>query len=311
MAKAPEMESTLSETESIIAEYWDKIKQAMENENVRLREKAESESDQILSSARDEADVILLGARDEAEKLVKKTREEAAAARQETARLISEAREKASKVISEIIERGTAQAQNEFARAAADARSKTSLLLTQVSKTLEQIVAEAEGSIKAELERCTLIMVEAESNLQPLSQIPAPPKEIEPEPDPLSREAPRAKSLANDKPVSEKKEPAPPLAPEKKPSQGKNGEDDRLFKGRLKLEIASPYEKKTLEAVPGWLARIPGLRIISKGGYVGPNMWNAYSVELEQPMPLLKILVESAPLEDAVERNGIIILRLK
>jgi F0F1-type ATP synthase membrane subunit b/b' len=320
MAKVSESpEPAVSETEGIIQEYWDKIKQALEVETGKLKERAERESNQIMARAKEDADKalaearqearaesqrIIAEAREEAGVIVRESREEAQEARRESAGIISETREKASQIVTEVIERGTAEAQNEFARAAAEAKNKTSRLLAQVSKGVDQIIGETETTIKAELERLADLIAEVETKLKPIGE--TDDEEVEAKSRRETQE--EARPVPS---ISERKEPAASPVAEKRGGAIRESDDARLFKGRLKLEVVPPHDGKILEGFPERLAKISGLKIVSKGGYSGVNRWSAYTIDLDQPTSLLKTLKAISIVEDVAERNGNVVIKLK
>jgi F0F1-type ATP synthase membrane subunit b/b' len=310
MAKIPEPQETLiSETERTIEEYWGKIRQALEADNSKLKEKAERESSQIIARAKEEADKTLAEAKQEArvesERIIAKAKEEVAEARLESVRVITETKDKANQIIAEVIERGTAQAQSEFARAGSEAKDKISRLLAQVSKSAEQITIETEANIGAELERLAVIMAEAQTKLQPLSETP----NIEFKAD---LERPTEETPSPKERPSEKKEPSTLPVGDKKSPQLKAGDEAKLFKGRLKVEIVPRFGREQLEGVPQWLPRLPNLKVISTGGYAGATSWiTTCEIDLSQSTPLLKILKAVPQVETAAERYGYIVVKLK
>ncbi len=330
MEKVKDPLEAASDTESIIQEYRERLNRALEVEGSKLKERAEQDSKQIIAGAREEADRvvaqakeearaeserIIAVARKEAEQTAGKSREEAAEARRESARIIDEAREKASQIILEAVERAAEHTRGEFARAASEAMSRTSLLLTGVSKSVEQIIGEAETNIKAELERFATIIDEAEIKRQLLGAI----KEKEPEAS-SKQEAeeavlPEVSDTGKPEPavsVSEKTAPAAPSAGYKRNAAAGNDEDARLFKGCVRLEIIPPFNQEHTAGVPEWLARLPGLKIKSTGNYAGGNRRiETHDIDLAQPMPLLKIFKNMPPVKSVDENKGNIVITLK
>ncbi len=295
MVRAEEsLESMVTETENAIQEYRQKIQQALEIDSKKLKEKAERDSNQIIARAKEEA-----------EQIIKKAREEAAEAQQESARAIGEAKEKAAQIIAEVIERGTTQAQRELARTASEARSKTSQLLAQVSKGIDQIISDTETNIKAELERLSTVITEAKEKLQPLSEVQNKEPAIN-----LRRSA--NETVIPLGPATEKPAPAAPPAAEKRAAPVKDNEDTQIFKGSFKIEIVAQYNQERLEGVPDWLYRVPGLKVMSTDVYTRANRWiTAYNVELDKPMPLLKVLKAIPQLKDVTEHRGNIVMALR
>src|SRR5512137_1512266 len=133
------------ETESIIQECATRIRQALETENIKIKETAERDARQIIARAKEaavktinqskqEAEVesarIITRAKEEADNILRVSREESAENRQESARIISETRDKVSHIIIEGIEREIAKVQNEFAQAISEVKYQTSLVLS-------------------------------------------------------------------------------------------------------------------------------------------------------------------------------------
>jgi len=314
-------DSTVNETESVIQEYWEKIRQALEKDCNQVKEKAEREADQIIAraqeeankavaQAREEANVeskqIIASAKEEADQIVRKSREENVQAWQDSARILKETREKASQIVAEIIENGAAQAQSEFTRIASEAMSKTSQLLTQVNKSIEKIIGETDANIKAELERLTSVITEAEVKLQPLININDNETEVN------SQRSTGEEEVKITPVAREKKEQEIPSVVEKRGAPFKDPEDHKIFKGKLKLEMIPPFDQERLESLPEWLTRLPGLRVLSTGGYSGSNRWiTTYTIDLKQPQPLLKFLKDKPKVKDVAERHGNVVITLR
>lgn len=295
MARVQEsLEPTVSITESIFQEYKERISQALEIESKKLKEKAERDSSQIIARAKEEA-----------EQIVRDSHEEAAEARQESARVIREAREKASQILTEAIEHGIKQAQSEFARVVAEARSQTSQLLIQVSKSVEQVIAETETNIGAEPESIAALIAEAETKLQTPSEIHDKEAEVN------WHRTTWEEAVPADS-VSEKTE-APIHSYRDKPGASiKESDDVGIFKGRLKLEMVHPFNRERIEGVPEWLAQLRGMKVTYTGSHASGNKWiTAHTVDLEQPMPLLKILKAAPYVKDVAEHKGNIVITLK
>ena len=105
---------------------------------------------------------------------------------------------------------------------------------------------------------------------------------------------------------------AAPSPAEKRAAQIKDSEDTQLFKGSLKIEIVAQYNQERLEGVPEWLYRVPGLKVMSTDVYTRANRWiTGYNIELEKPMPLLKILKSIPQLKDVTEHRGNIVMALR
>ena len=321
MVKATEaLELATSDTEIIIQECRERIRQALDTDVNKVKEKAERDSNQIIARAKEEAertiaqarlqariesDRIIARAKDEAEQIVRKSSEEATEVRQESARVISETREKALQIIKEAIECGTSQAQSQFARSASEARNKASQLITQISTTLEQIIGETENNMKSELESLADLLTEAEVKLQPLREIEdkkteehsqlATPEEVNPN---IS--------------VNKITEMTFPTVEDKQDAPTKDNDDTRLYKGCLKLEIIPPFGQQKLAGVPEWLTRMTSVKVISTDGYARANRWiTTYNIDLKQPMPLRKILNSIPAVKDVTEHQGNFVITVK
>lgn len=313
-------ELKINETDSIIQESRERIRQALELEGNKLKEKAKQDSAQILAEAKKEADNIVAQARQEAkvqaEQILAKAKEEAeqntresreieTKARQESAKVIHETREKASQIITEVIDRGTKQAQSELAQVSSEAKNKTSQLLAQVSQGIEQIIGEAETNIKAELERLKTTISEAETKPQPLQE--APNKEADTNSQPATAEA---VMLATS--TAEKTKPEIPPVAEKRAAPLRESKGGKLFKGRLKLEIISPYNQAHQGGVQEWLGQHHGLKVISTGGHASANRWiTNQTIDLEEPMPILDILKSVPGIKDIAEHKENIVITMR
>ena len=197
-------------------------------------------------------------------------------------------------MIKEVIESNTEQARSEFARVANEVANKTSLLLAQIGKGMTQIITETETDIKAEFERLTSVIAETEEKLL----APGEPDNIETEESPPTpgEEAAAEVPVSTDKPEGEVEE----------------GEDGRLFEGRLKLEMINPFNQTQTGGVPERLARIRGIKTISTDVYSrSSKRITAYTIKIEQPTPLLKILKSIPAVTEVVEDKGNIVITLK
>ena len=88
--------------------------------------------------------------------------------------------------------------------------------------------------------------------------------------------------------------------------------DARLFSGDVRFEIVPSYGWNEGEGVPGWLREVPGLRVISTGGYYGVNRWiTTCTVTLDQPAPLLCTLKAMPQAGEVREHDGNILIRLR
>ena len=99
---------------------------------------------------------------------------------------------------------------------------------------------------------------------------------------------------------------------DKKSAPNKERNDTRLYKGDLNLKVTPPFDRAQLERVQECLARVPSLKVLSKGGYAKGDEWvMMYTVDLKQPMPILKILKAMPPVGDVAEHEGNVAITLK
>ena len=287
------LESASNETETIISEYREKILEALDLESNKIKDRADRESGQIIARARDEA-----------EQIERKAGKEALELRQETSRIVSETREKASQIIHEITDQRITQTERELARVTSEVKSKTSELLNQVNKSVEQIIAETEKNIKTELERIAAAIAEADKNLKMLGEMCGKEGDSNFQRKTEIEVTPKA-------PAADKTETAPSSAEDKREVPVID-DDTTVFKGTLKLEVATPYNQERLETVPDWLTRISGLNVVSTEFYTRANRWvTAYNVELEKPISLLRILKGVHQVKDVTTHKGAITMALK
>lgn len=286
------METRIVETESIIQECRQRIKQAIEDESDQLKEEAKLESSRIIAMAEEQADKTISQARQEAgaesERIIAGAKQEARqitrASREQSARVINEAKNKAAQIIKEAMECNTAQAQKEIARAAYEARTRTSELMAQVNQSIEQIIGDTETRIKVEFERLTTVITEVETELPP-------PEEVQDEDVDTKPQAVTDEVVKPITPVIGKSEPVIPAAENAPSSPKKETEDTRLFEGYLTLEIVSPFGEEHQGGLPERLRRIRSLTVEPTGSYSRANRRiTKYTVDLGQPTPLLKIL---------------------
>jgi hypothetical protein len=300
-------EAKVSDTQSIIQESAERIRQALELESIQLKEKAELDSSQIINKAKEEA-----------EKIAAESRHKAAKAWQEPGQIINDAREQASQVIANIIEYTATQVQNDFARVSVEARNKTAQILIEIGQSVEQIISDTQKNIKAELERLSIITTEAESKLRALrekdqkdtelsvqiagetqNEEPTSEKEAEVSSQPVIEEETAPADVTNEKQQNI------PSDEVKVSTQVKVTEEENLFKGRLKLTIVSPYDQEHVGGVPEWLAQLPDLKVLSRVSHASANRWmTTYTIYLEKAMPLLNIIKSIPPVKNVSEQEG-------
>jgi hypothetical protein len=255
------------ETESITQEYLDRIARALEAETSKLKEREEQNRSLVIARAKEEAERAVAEARQQA--------------RAETEQAIAGARELRSGLESEM-----------------------SRVLTLVRKNVEQAIADTEAKMKAELDRLSGVIAEAETRL--LSPPETSVKEPEVKPHRPVREPARAAA-----PVARKAEPAVPSNGHKQAApNGKNG--GRMFKGSIGLEVVSPFGRGRVDWVKERLDQIPGLKIVATANYAGFNrVTTTYHLELERATPLIEVLKGMDSVEDIAEHDSTIVMKLK
>ncbi len=88
-------------------------------------------------------------------------------------------------------------------------------------------------------------------------------------------------------------------------------EDAKLFEGRLRVEIIPPFGRDHMESLPDWLAQLPGLTVISTGGYAGRNRWvTSFLIDLKRPAPLLKIIEAAPHVRSVAQHYGSLVIEL-
>lgn len=290
----------------------DKAREKTKTEAQRIITKAQEEASKTLEQARQEAktesDKITADSRREAARVVADARESAyAEARQETERVVFETGEKTADAMIEVIERGREQAKSEFARVASGAKSKAegeiTRLLNQVTKSLEQIIGETEGSIEADFDDLAAIVAETRERLQP------DPDASGMQPSPSAKDAADAPAPAS--PASRKTRIALPIG-DRKRAPAKDKGEPRLYNGCLNLAVSPPFDRMQLRSIQSGLAQVPGLRILSTGGYTeGEQGMMKYTIDLEQPTPLLEILRAMPAVGDVASQKGDVAITLK
>ena len=88
--------------------------------------------------------------------------------------------------------------------------------------------------------------------------------------------------------------------------------DPRLFEGSLTLEIVSPFGQEHEGDLPGLLSRTRNLKIDSAGSYTrADRRITKYNLDLEEPIPLLKILNAMPQIKTITEHQDKIEVTLK
>ncbi len=331
MAREKEtLEVDILDPESLIREYREKIQNVIEKESSLLKEKAEQESKELVARAKEEAYRIVARSKKEAaiesDQIISRAKEEAEQIEKESheqsARAIEETKKKLALMITEVMEQSVTQAQEEIGQAVSGARTSTSRLLSQINQGLEQIVYETGARVKADLERLSGAIGELETELS---------GHEEPQPRETDIKAQQIKETETEvkPPIVEKTRPVVPpdvvtsdtrdkeaqvVPPGVVVSDKEDKEDagDRLFEGSLTLEIVSPFGQEHEGDLPGLLSRNHSLKVSSAGSYTrSDRRITKYTLDLEKPLPLLKILDDMPQIKDITENKGKIEVTLK
>jgi hypothetical protein len=76
--------------------------------------------------------------------------------------------------------------------------------------------------------------------------------------------------------------------------------------------VVHPFYTQQAGGVPEWLSQLSGLKVIPTGVYASTNRWiTTHTIDLEQPMALLKVFKTISPVKNVAEQNGNIVLTLK
>lgn len=275
----------------------DRAKEKTRIETQRLLAKAKDEADKAGAQALKEAETqsarIMAKSKEESAQLVREAREKAyAEARQTSAQIINDTRERASQIVAEIISTGKVQVKKQFGLIASETRGKleneVTRLLGQTIKSFEQITGEAEASVQAELKYLVGVIAQVEKALVPASGVPDK-KNVE--------SLPQATGETVTAPAA----------------SGKTEADGSpLYNGSLNVEVAPPYNQMQLDSLLESLGQIPGIRVLSGGGYLeGEKCVKTYHVDLGQPLPLLKLLRELPQVANVVQNRGDVAITMK
>jgi hypothetical protein len=338
-------EPAVNPTESIIEEYRERIARALEAESIKLKEGAERDSIQIVTKAKEQAEQIVRQSREEAEdirkesaRVIDETREKASQflngviesnmsqAQGEFARAAEEARTKTSRLLIQ------------FTASAEEIISETDSIIKAELERLSNSIAGAKKKVQTS---------DAGPNLAPeLTPQRTAPEKVKPAASDakmgdkkvdqnqaeaggkiasladsinelLGKEEEMVKQGAPPEPVASKSSTSKETSAASSSTEGrstaaKESENNRVHKGKLKLEIVHGFNQQHLGGVLECLARVPGLKVISTAGYAAGNRWiTAYNINLEQQVPLLKMLKALTSVEDVLEDKGNIIVKLK
>lgn len=336
-----------SNLDGAVLEYWDSIQKAIETESGKLKERVERDSSEILARAEEEAKTTITKARQDAgveseriiseakeeakkivdqarqeaelesEQIIARSREEAEKAAkeyrekvytevlQESARVIDNTREKLSRTITEIIEHNITQAKDDFSRVASEARTEleaeTSQILTQAGKSVKEIFGETDTETEIEFESPLPLTTESEAQEKPYIETNDKGDE--------SSQQTSGEGFTPMASVCKEADLGTHSIGGKLNTKTENIDDNRLFEGRLKVEIVcSPYKEQNWD-MQGDLARVPGIKVISTDNYNrGNSQIMANVIELEKPMPLFKSIKNTMHVKAIAERRGYIVI---
>ena len=157
-------ESTSGETEKIISEYRERIKQSLEQECHQLKTLAENESRSIIASAYQEAASITARAQEEAQQIIEKAKTQAD---QEIERITTEARSKAEQIITQAEERAKKEAtdkkKREVQRIEQEAWEESRNIVAEAragaEKTAQKIIKDAKEKARRDAQEESLRIV--------------------------------------------------------------------------------------------------------------------------------------------------------
>ena len=86
-------------------------------------------------------------------------------------------------------------------------------------------------------------------------------------------------------------------------------EENQIYQGRLKIDIAPPVDSEQLANLEQSLMKTPNLRVIVKGGAEDGSAW--IEIEIAKPMQLLDVLWKIPGVKDVVGAKSYIIVSLK
>lgn len=343
---AETLESKAADAERIFHDYKQAISQAFEKEKNRLTKLAEQEANQVLAKARQESSAIITGSQQEAEQIVAEARQQANVmteniiaeaqqkaeqiineaekrakreakektkreveritrqAKEEAAKLVAAANQKVEQIASKIKEKAQRERDQLVANAVSTARSKSEseavLILAEARKKAEKIIIEAKSKLRADLEKSALLVLGAQQRSGKVIEA-ATREAIETE---------RPGDIISVTSTS-KKEDEPSAVCNVEPETGNalaEENDEKVYKGRLELDIVPPIDFNQLVSFKKLLLQVPNLRLIGMGGSEdGPN-WA--EVECSEPLPLVTILKQLSPVKKVTAQGNHIIIAL-
>ncbi len=275
----------------------EKTRQDVQRIIARAREEAEKSVALAKQAAADESDRIMAKAREQAEELAAEAKETAFAhAQEESARIIAEAEGRANAITAGAVERAAGQVEKQLGLVVAKVKGRlhteSTYLLAEVSGRLEKLFDESEAEMERECEGLAKAVSEAERQ-----SVVALDNEAG-----LGAEH-TGEGAAAAAPVGEETQAIDDAGAEASaPVDEVNY--DRRYKGRLDLEFGTPFDQAQLESLRECLSRVAGLKLLSAGGSANGEIVQAvYTIDIKQPLQLLRLLKEMPPVESVAQRK--------
>ena len=311
MGTATNNRKQVDDAETSINDYMQKITEAIEEEANRAKELAEEDAANIITKARQRAEQITKEALTKAEeKSAKYMAELKQKAEQEAAMLEEEARSKAEVEAAAVIANAfdesqkilgdaTQTAEQEAAKILADSRKDADRLAGEAVAQREKEIDEVRSKVLKEFDECPRLISEARQKLeQPFPAAEATASE----PEPVSEIAAKPDLVKKEAVASE-----PVLQAQAEPSA--DAADNKLFRGQVKLEVASSGGLGQVAKFTEQLRKIRGIELESLGSCVeGKTM---VILVLAGLLPLLRIIEEMPLVEEVVDGGSVIKVVLK
>jgi vacuolar-type H+-ATPase subunit H len=263
------------------------------NQAAGIRQEAEAAAEIIKRKAQEEAEYTVSHAREIAKgDLEKESAAIMAEARQKGEEIIGEAKAQAEKERNQLIEKVIDESKRK-------AELETVQTLAEAKRQAETVARDIKNKLRIELDRATLLITGAQQRLGRTVD--------EAEKDLISElEAEMLPDLLT--PSEEHKATATEL-PEHKLVADPGADKDKMYEGKLELDIVPPVDSKQKAHLEKLLAEVPNLRVTGRGGSSDGVSWA--EIELAQPSPMLSILRQMSPVKEVVAYGNNIIIALK
>lgn len=291
----------------------EKAKEKTKSEVQRITVKAREEAEKIIATARQaamtESDRIIANSNEEAAQLLKAVQIQASAeAEKESERITGEARQKAGQITTDVVELGIRQVQQKLDRVVVKAKNQlergSAQLLAELTQRIEKFIDEFELEMQGELESLVRDVAGVEKDLGQAMAIIG--DRTAPGPEDMDGQTAGADEPINDAGATAAH------GDEVEMKVTGDATDNKLYQGKLNLEISPPFDLVQLESLRESLFRIRDLQLLSTGGATDGDMVKlVYTVDLKRPLPLVKILEEMRPVESAIEQKKNIAITLK